>query len=71
MLPAQAPQNMSRIRMFFDSSGQVLKSTVENPVVVIIEATWNEAAVKASKALAQVWSMFIKIIAIDAKTIIK
>ena len=37
--PAQAPQNIKNIRIVFENVGHLSKSTVENPVVVIIEET--------------------------------
>ena len=41
--PAQAPQNMIRIRMRWDSWGHRVKSAVAKPVVEMMEATWNTA----------------------------
>ena len=43
VLPAQAPTNMSATRMNLENSGHRLKSTVENPVVVMMDATWKAA----------------------------
>ena len=57
--------------MVFDSSGQVSKSAVEKPVVVIMDATWKDALVMASNVPAQVLRIFAKIIATDVNTIIK
>ncbi len=37
--PAQAPQNIRNIRIPLEKVGQVSKSKVLNPVVVMIEAT--------------------------------
>ena len=41
--PAQPPTNISATRMALENVGQVLKSTVAKPVVVIIEETWKNA----------------------------
>ena len=43
VLPAQAPININITNITFDNSGQQLKSTVENPVVVTMEDTWKNA----------------------------
>ena len=47
VLPAQAPINISITNIDLDNEGHILKSTVENPVVVIIEPTWKNACWKA------------------------
>jgi DTW domain-containing protein YfiP len=41
--PAQAPINIRVTRTALDRVFQVLKSTVEYPVVVIIDDTWKKA----------------------------
>ena len=41
--PAQPPMNISATRMALEKVGQVLKSTVANPVVVMMEDTWKKA----------------------------
>ena len=39
VLPAQAPTNISMTRIVLETSGHMLKSVVEKPVVVIMEPT--------------------------------
>ena len=46
--PAMPPMNMSTISMLIAVMGHKLKSVVEYPVVVIIEATWKKECRKAS-----------------------
>ena len=41
--PAQAPTNISVTKMALEKVGQVLKSVVANPVVVMMEDTWKKA----------------------------
>ena len=43
VLPAQAPMNIRSTRMARGTAGHTLKSTVENPVVVMMEPTWKAA----------------------------
>lgn len=43
VLPAHAPINISSTRIVREISGQVLKSVVAYPVVVIMEPTWKAA----------------------------
>ena len=49
VLPAHAPQNIRNTRTVLQVCDHLLKSMLENPVVVIIEATWNDACVSDSK----------------------
>ena len=42
VLPAHAPTNMSMTRIVLLVPDHRLKSAVEKPVVVMMEATWNE-----------------------------
>ena len=51
VLPAQAPTNMRMTRIVLDISGHELKSVVANPVVVIIDATWNDTCCSDSLIL--------------------
>jgi len=44
VLPAQAPTNIRQIRMAWEKSGHRLKSAVEKPVVVMMDATWKAAS---------------------------
>ena len=41
--PAQAPMNIRITRMAWENTGQVLKSAVAKPVVVMMEVTWKKA----------------------------
>ena len=41
VLPAHAPTNIRKTRMLLESSGHWSKSTVEKPVVVMMEDTWK------------------------------
>ena len=41
--PAQAPTNINTIKIPLEKVGQVLKSTVAKPVVVMMEDTWKKA----------------------------
>ena len=43
VLPAQAPTNISITRINLENSDHILKSTVEYPVVVMMDATWKAA----------------------------
>ncbi len=47
------------------------KSTVENPVVVMMEETWKAESVSAWKALADVPSRLIKITAVAVRAMIR
>ena len=67
--PAHPPMNMSRNNTVFDSCGQRSKSTEENPVVVIIDDTWNTASVTALPTEAEVFHMFAVIMPDETKTI--
>ena len=51
VLPAQAPINISKTSTVLLAWDHRLKSTVEKPVVVIMEATWKETWVSVSKTL--------------------
>ena len=46
--PAQAPKQIRIIITVFDNAGHWLKSAEANPVVEIIEATWNNDNLKQS-----------------------
>ncbi len=58
VLPAQAPMNIISTMIVLESSGHMSKSAVENPVVETIEATVNEAFLKASPTLGKRCLMF-------------
>ena len=45
--PAQAPTTISESRTVLESSGHRFQSAVQNPVVVMMAATWKEAYRKA------------------------
>ena len=51
VLPAQAPMNINTTSRPLENSGHLSKSTVEKPVVVMMDATWNAAWWKAAKML--------------------
>ena len=51
VLPAQAPTNIRPMRMVLENWGHTSKSTVENPVVVMMDPTWKAAWWKAWKML--------------------
>ena len=62
VLPAQAPINIRSTKIVFAVPDHLSKSAVAKPVVVIMEATWKEASVKALKAFCEVSKIFTKII---------
>ena len=47
VLPAQPPQNISRIRIHLQYSGQSVKSTVPKPVVLMSVAVLKKACRRA------------------------
>ena len=63
--PAQAPQNIRRIRIHLLKAGHRLKSAVEYPVVVMIDPTWNAASLIAIPIFEYIpWTLIvIKVIA--------
>ena len=67
VLPAQAPINISIIRIVLDTCGHKSKFVVENPVVVIIEPTWNAACFNASPIVGKKLRTLKVIIPIVAK----
>ena len=71
MLPAHAPINISNTRINLETSGHASKSTVENPVVVMIEATWKEAWRREEAILETELQILMVMIPIDANIIKK
>ena len=51
--PAQPPISISVTIMVFENVGHAFMSVTANPVVVIIEDTWNAAVFTASESLAK------------------
>ena len=71
VLPAQAPININNTRIVFEACGQRSKSWVAKPVVVIMEATWNEAWCSASPRLLYRPAVFTVIIPMETAIIIR
>ena len=49
--PAQAPTTIRERRMALENSGHRFQSAVQNPVVVMMAATWKEAYLNACSTL--------------------
>ena len=61
VLPAQAPIKIRMTKIVLLVCGQRLKSVVAYPVLEIMEATWKDAFVKASKSPCDI-SRILKVI---------
>ena len=71
VLPAHAPTNIKSTSTVFEVCDQRSKSAVENPVVVIMEATWKAEWRSASAICIASCKRLIKIMAVEAKIIRK
>ena len=69
VLPAHAPINMIMTRIDFDNVGHWLKSVVENPVVVMIDATWKNACWNATQIEPKHPLMFTPMINVATSTL--
>ena len=71
VLPAHAPINIRSTRINLEVSGHRLKSVVEKPVVVIIDATWKDECLSVSSIPLNKLKVLKNIIAMAAAIMMK